>query len=416
MAVKQFGRGPFTTNKQIEELVYSFLAVESSARPKLGVTVTLAQFRKQPSSSSSSKLLMAPCMSVSPSPGDPRPPPGGDDNTNRDRIIAAICSALLLTGGVAIIVVTGGAATPGLLLAQSVLINAGLSSAMLNYRLGDNFTWSEWTKGLVKNVGITLITFGAGFACGAIVGFALTGHMSEMAVRGLGALAGALAGAGIHTGVYVLECRANGRETTWYELVLTGLGGALSGATAGYLGADVTQKWMLSGAERGEELVTMSDNQGNKFTLRTSLDDEKLKNIIKQARNGKLKGENVQRIIDNSNVRSVGGEVGHADIHVLELDPVTNDILVSVRDKLSSLFVSPEQQSRFVHEALLANVDKLEALQKTASVTINYKVNELATMLIDNGSSVSMANIDHIIVTLRKTGDGFLHIVTAFPV
>ena len=81
----------------------------------------------------------------------------------------------------------------------------------------------------------------------------------------LSALAGALAGVGIHTGVYVLECRANGRETTWYELVLTGLGGALSGATVGYLGADVTQKWMLSGAERGEELVTMSDNQGNKL-------------------------------------------------------------------------------------------------------------------------------------------------------
>ena len=198
--------------------------------------------------------------------------------------------------------------------------------------------------------------------------------------------------------------------------MLTGLGGALSGATAGYLSADVTQKWMLCGAERGEELVTMSDNHGNKFTLRTSLDDEKLKNIKKQTRNGKLKGETVQRIIDNSNVRSVGGEVGHADIHVLELNPVTNDTLVSVRDKLSPLFVSPEQQSRFVHEALLANVDKLEALQKTASVTINYKVNELATMLIDNGSSVNMANIDHIIVTLRKTGDGFLHIVTAFPV
>ena len=67
---------------------------------------------------------------------------------------------MLLTGGVAIIVVTGDAATPGLLLAQSVLINAGVSNAMLNYRLGENFTWSEWTKGLVKNVGITLITFG----------------------------------------------------------------------------------------------------------------------------------------------------------------------------------------------------------------------------------------------------------------
>ncbi len=117
----------------------------------------------------------------------------------------------------------------------------------------------------------------------------------------LSALAGALAGVGIHTGVYVLECRANGRETTWYELVLTGLGGALSGATVGYLGADVTQKWMLSGAERGEELVTMSDNQGNKFTLRTSLDDDKLKNIIKQPRNGTLKRETVKRI--NSSMR-----------------------------------------------------------------------------------------------------------------
>ncbi len=101
---------------------------------------------------------------------------------------------------------------------------------------------------------------------------------------------------------------------------------------------------------------------------------------------------------------------------MLEFDPVTKDMFVSVRDKLFSLFESPEQQSRFVHEALLVNVDKLETLQKTASVTINYKVNELATMLIDNGSSVSVANIDHIIVTLRKTGDGFLHVVTAFPV
>ena len=223
-------------------------------------------------------------MSQSPSDGDDNSGDDGDDGKgrrHRDRIIAAIISALLVSGGVAIVMVSGGLASPGLVLAQSVLINAGVSSAVLNYSLDDNFTWSEWGKGLAKNVAITLITFTAGFVCGAISGVALTGVVNEATVRGLGAIAGGLAGAGIHSGVYVLECRMKNGEITWYELTLSGLGGALSGASAGYLGASVTQKWFPSSAQSGNALMTVSDNQNNQFTLRTDNNDEKLNTVIR---------------------------------------------------------------------------------------------------------------------------------------
>lgn len=417
--------GPFTTKKEIENLVDRSLrlTLEQSAIPNKDVIITIYQLRNQVSSN-----FMAPCISVqSPSDGEDNSSDGSGDDSggggggkgNRDRIIAAIISALLVSGGVAIVMVSGGLASPGLVLAQSVLINAGVSSAVLNYSLGDNFTWSEWGKGLAKNVAITLITFTAGFVCGAISGVALTGVVSEATVRGVGAIAGGLAGAGIHSGVYVLECRMKNGEITWYELTLSGLGGALSGASAGYLGASVAQKWFPSSAESRTALMTVSDNQNNQFTLHTDNNDEKLKTVISNVQKGELKVDTVERIINNSNMRSVNGSFGHSDIHVLDFDPVLNELSYTDRGNMkSSLFISSEQQTRLVHEALQNqnNLSKLQELIRTGSVNIKYTLSSSKPMLLTSGNSVIDATIDYINITLRKTGEGFLHIVTAYPV
>ena len=134
---------------------------------------------------------------------------------------------------------------------------------------------------------------------------------------------------------------------------------------------------------------------------------------------GELKVDTVERIINNSNMRSVNRSFGHSDIHVLDFDPVLNELSYTDRgNKMSSLFLTSEQQTQLVHEALQNpnNLSKLQELTRTAKVNIEYTLSSSKPMLITNGNSVIMATIDNVNITLRKTGEGFLHIVSAYPV
>ncbi|CAF3354441.1 unnamed protein product [Rotaria socialis] len=131
-------------------------------------------------------------------------------------ILAAILSGLIFIGGVALIVVSGGTATPGIILSTSLLI--------------------EFAKRNAVSAGLTIITFGAGYGAGNLMGIVLVGTgLTETSIQTLGTITGAIVGSGIRTGSYCVLTKIEGTPIETLQLVLEGVGGAIAGRFAGYL-------------------------------------------------------------------------------------------------------------------------------------------------------------------------------------
>ena len=86
---------------------------------------------------------------------------------------------------------------------------------------------------------MSLFTFGAGFAAGYCSGLALFGSgYSQTAIRAIGAVSGAILGAGIKGGTYIIITKVNGKPIDYVSLTLETVSGALTGGFAGYVGAN----------------------------------------------------------------------------------------------------------------------------------------------------------------------------------
>ena len=167
---------------------------------------------------------------------------GGGDNDpdKRKKIIAAIISILISCGAIVLVAVSGGAATPGLILAQHILINAGNSG--LEYTLEKDFSWSKWASVTAKAAFTTLITFYGG-SVGQYVGLQLRdSSLTEWKIKAISAAAGALVGAICHGFTFVLVCKYRGDQMKPFELCKEMGTGAFNGAKAGFLAIKTSPK------------------------------------------------------------------------------------------------------------------------------------------------------------------------------
>ncbi len=154
-------------------------------------------------------------------------------------IMAAIASGALLAGGIALTIITWGTASPVIMCSTSLLIGTGmtgLGNAILG-AINHNFQWSDWGKGVIISSGLHLLTFGAGFGVGSLVGIALLGsNLSNNTIMAIGCVAGALTGSGVRTGSYLIVTKLEGKPISTIKIVLEGVSGAITGAMAGYVG------------------------------------------------------------------------------------------------------------------------------------------------------------------------------------
>jgi hypothetical protein len=157
-------------------------------------------------------------------------------------ILALIVSGAALAGGAAIILISGGAATPGVVLGTALLTSTGIVGMQnaIGGVVNRNFKWSGWGTEIIFNAAVTILTFGAGYVVGNVTGIALRGCATARQVRALSTIAGALAGAGVRTGSYVVISKIRGEPIQAFSLVLEGVVGALTGANAGLLGGKTT--------------------------------------------------------------------------------------------------------------------------------------------------------------------------------
>lgn len=155
-------------------------------------------------------------------------------------IAAAILSGLALAGGVALIVISWGAvAGPGIVLATSMLIGTGTGGITSSVRgiITNDFSWQEWSKRTASSALLTLLTFGAGYGAGNLAGMALVGTLTEVQVKTVGSLAGALVGGSTRPAVYTLISKIEDRPLEAFNLIIESAQGILGGAYAGFVGA-----------------------------------------------------------------------------------------------------------------------------------------------------------------------------------
>jgi hypothetical protein len=158
-------------------------------------------------------------------------------------ICAAIMSGLALAGGIVLAVLTAGADTPAVLVfAASLVISMGATGLTTAISERKDFSWARWATEVAISGGVTLITFGAGYAAGSCTGLALFGsrHLSELSIKAVGTAAGALAGAGARTGCYLVIVKVRGKPVEVLKMVVEAVSGALTGAQAGFLGVKST--------------------------------------------------------------------------------------------------------------------------------------------------------------------------------
>eukprot|EP00961_Rhodomonas_salina_P090720 1220541-Rhodomonas_salina.5 len=186
------------------------------------------------------------------------------DDSALEAIIAAIISGAALAGGIALTIVTAGAAVPSIALAliASTATTAGMVGVTYAAsHMNGSFLWSEWAKQSGVASGITVLTFGAGFAAGGAVTSLCVRHachLSQATVEFLAGSAGALAGAATQGSAHCLFKIAEGGEIEGFELVVECAAGAMAGAAAGKLAC----KTQLAKLYRGDRIVSSNRPAG----------------------------------------------------------------------------------------------------------------------------------------------------------
>ena len=224
-------------------------------------------------------------------------------------------------------------------------------------------------------------------------------------------LGGSIAGAGIQVGVYTVSCKLANGKINYFTFILKGIEGAVMGGNACYLGAEMG----ITCADSSQPMITQIDANGQEFSVYEK-EREKLKNIIKNIKD--LNRDDVDSIMKHSNARKIGASLGHADSHILEYNDSLKQAEYTSPDNkfIQSHFISGEQQKNYVLKTLKHpdNLTKLTNLLKVRSVTLSYAPipdSDNLFMLL-NGK---LTTIKECIVVLGKTGDGIIHIVTAYP-
>ena len=78
--------------------------------------------------------------------------------------------------------------------------------------------------------GLHLITFGASYTAGSIIGLALTGYsLTNLSIKAIRAVGGALAGGGVRVGTYFLTIDLDDNALEAHKLILEGISGMISG-------------------------------------------------------------------------------------------------------------------------------------------------------------------------------------------
>jgi hypothetical protein len=190
-----------------------------------------------------------------------------EKNSELAPIISIIVSTAALTAGVVLVVATWGTATPlvsfgcGLLISTSAL---GLQRGIQGI-IEQKFDFPKLLTDIAVNVGVSLITFGAGYVTGC-AGIYLSGaktieeltNISRYSVLIAGAASGAATGS---TVCYVKSKLGNG-EIDIFEIIFEGIVGAMNG---------------LEGANYA--IIQLKAVKVSKFK---QLDSDDAKNILKE--------------------------------------------------------------------------------------------------------------------------------------
>jgi hypothetical protein len=129
-------------------------------------------------------------------------------------ILAVILSGLLIVGGVALAVLSfGNSISLTAFLATTLPISVGASGLQnsISGIINKNFSWKEFGKCVGTACFLTVISFGAGYAAGGLTGLLLAGKdLTETCVYAVAIGAGALAGASIRTGSFIIIKKVDG--------------------------------------------------------------------------------------------------------------------------------------------------------------------------------------------------------------
>lgn len=132
------------------------------------------------------------------------------------------------------------------------------------------FSWAEYLQSRAINVVLTIITFGTSYGVGNLTGLALVGTgLTHISIKTLATVAGAIAGTGIHTGSYCITRKVQDEPIETLQLVLEGMGGAVAGGLAGYLGARATLIRNTS-IPIEQEILTFRNSDGAQIVVSNS--------------------------------------------------------------------------------------------------------------------------------------------------
>lgn len=151
-----------------------------------------------------------------------------------DKVVAGIAAGLVVAGGVTVIILTGASGV-GLNIGLGIMFIGG--KGILQVATSDTVDFGSFLKSIGLEITLSLLTFGAGYSAGSYVGIALSGRLTETAIKSAAALAGALAGSIANSGAHIIVNYVNNKPIEAFEIIFDAVSGAMQGAFAGYLGA-----------------------------------------------------------------------------------------------------------------------------------------------------------------------------------
>ncbi len=156
-------------------------------------------------------------------------------------------------------------------LASSLVLGAGIvgfTTSVSGLRHND-FSWTNLAKNIAADSMVTLLTFGSGFASGAIAGLALIGkNLTKTVINIIGSTAGSLVNTGVNTGCYVVRTYIEGESITTKSLIIkigSGIWGGQSAAryATRYLKVEISALLDVSSFILGSE--KLSSKIGNEI-------------------------------------------------------------------------------------------------------------------------------------------------------
>lgn len=108
------------------------------------------------------------------------------------------------------------------------ILTAILISNLITGIVQKNFEWTKSGNTFLISAGLHLITFGASYTAGSIIGLALTGSsLTNLSLKAIRAVGGALAGGGVRVGTYILTIDLDDNALEAHKLILEGISGMI---------------------------------------------------------------------------------------------------------------------------------------------------------------------------------------------